>query len=853
MRASSFRLKVQDPDLKEGRVEMMTIQAKIGSYERPWGLQGGFAIVYKFCTKSGQFRALRCFIKRVDSETEFRYGRIGPYFQTHIPELTAGFRYHDTGILLREKGQEHIYPVIEMEWIEGMTLFDKVNELCGKRDRVALQRIGQQWLELLQKMRQAHIAHGDLAAANVMVRPDGNLVLIDYDGVYIPEFAGRKQMVSGQADYQHPQMSHRRFAEGMDDFSALVIYTALLALAISPELWNKHMQQGKFLDTNLLFTERDFKDPHQSALFQELLHLHDQRVRDVAQELVHACLQPIDQIRFPLHIIDPDYEKKLALQRLRSALQMREIASIAAAYTPGHTFFQELTPQERQQAEAAHTFVQVCAGSDDHAISTAYDTIQRLPFGNAFIFTPQQQQRLTLAKERTEALTTFRSALTSKSLRQIINAYKPVLDQSTAITLHERSQLALGLRLIKAYDHGSDDELILAADALQASPHQSVFVLTPAEQQHVANARQRKAALLKFRDALRTGLPGEIVVTYDPVLDTCKDVTPQEYIQLSLARSFVQAYKQDDDDALIRLRQELQQKNVTFAFTAEQQQRIDLAMRRSAALETFHRAWNNNTQSADQLLAAYDGMLLDESSSITPEQRARIEDARSCLQMYQEVHAAILADDDDAIRRAFDKRLDQLFPSFNSTERQRINKAMQVVEVKQLLDNKDYEPAIRLARRIVIDSRKEIDEFLKLGLHTATMRFIRKLDVTGLQVHIEENTWTSINHAEAHWRWPFNDLVQDALLVWRTDTWPQRPREKCWQDPEWHHIELRRKSSEDSHTFSIGRATHIYVQIFTRILDEWDYEHAQWRYSDGLEPSSQSEAGSERITWRTYS
>ena len=171
MRASAFRLQVQDQDLKEGSVEMMTIHSAVSSYARPWGLQGGFAIVYKFRTKSGKFRALRCFLKKIDQETLFLYERIGPYFHTHIPDITAGFRYHDPGILVSVQGQPKkvAYPVIEMEWIEGSTLLDNVHDLCTKRNRAALERVCQQWLALLQKLRQAHIAHGDLAASNVMV------------------------------------------------------------------------------------------------------------------------------------------------------------------------------------------------------------------------------------------------------------------------------------------------------------------------------------------------------------------------------------------------------------------------------------------------------------------------------------------------------------------------------------------------------------------------------------------------------------------------------------------------------------------------------------------------------------
>ncbi len=44
-----------------------------------------------------------------------------------------------------------------------------------------------------------------------MVRENQNTVLVDYDGVYIPEFAGLPPVVQGQQGYQHPDMASRRF------------------------------------------------------------------------------------------------------------------------------------------------------------------------------------------------------------------------------------------------------------------------------------------------------------------------------------------------------------------------------------------------------------------------------------------------------------------------------------------------------------------------------------------------------------------------------------------------------------------------------------------------------------------
>src|SRR6266581_1132128 len=168
---ASARLKIPDPELKQGQVEKVTVQTKVGTVVRPWGIEGGFAVVYKFRIKSGQLRALRCFRVPMKPDTQFRYERIGPYFQAHARDITATFKYHDTGIVVKEQGEQNqTYPVIEMDWIDGVTLLEKVDELCKIRERTALKSLREQWLSILKTMHSAQIAHGDLAGVNVMVK-----------------------------------------------------------------------------------------------------------------------------------------------------------------------------------------------------------------------------------------------------------------------------------------------------------------------------------------------------------------------------------------------------------------------------------------------------------------------------------------------------------------------------------------------------------------------------------------------------------------------------------------------------------------------------------------------------------
>ncbi|QBD80580.1 hypothetical protein EPA93_33260 [Ktedonosporobacter rubrisoli] len=165
---STIRLKIPDPELKQGKVEVVTAYTSRGVVERPWGIEGGFAVVYKFRTLSGSFRALRCFRAPMSPDMQFRYESLGTYFHTHVRAITAGFKYYDSGIMVKDQGkaQPQAYPVIVMDWVEGTTLTEKVNELCKWRDKAGLKQLSQQFFQILAVMRRCSIAHGDLAGVN---------------------------------------------------------------------------------------------------------------------------------------------------------------------------------------------------------------------------------------------------------------------------------------------------------------------------------------------------------------------------------------------------------------------------------------------------------------------------------------------------------------------------------------------------------------------------------------------------------------------------------------------------------------------------------------------------------------
>ncbi|MCS7020159.1 MAG: WG repeat-containing protein, partial [Bernardetiaceae bacterium] len=130
------------------------------------------------------------------------------------------------------------------------------------------QRFGQLGAWLLEQ----EFAHGDLKHDNIMVRPDGSLLLIDYDGMFVPALQGRQALELGGQGYQHPARTAQHFNRHLDDFSILIISLSLHALAAAPELYYE-----KTTD-NLLLAQTDLQNLQTSAILNRLFVLNHPEV-----------------------------------------------------------------------------------------------------------------------------------------------------------------------------------------------------------------------------------------------------------------------------------------------------------------------------------------------------------------------------------------------------------------------------------------------------------------------------------------------------------------------------------------------------------------------------------------------
>ncbi|MBD0371878.1 MAG: hypothetical protein ICV60_13645 [Pyrinomonadaceae bacterium] len=239
----------------------------------PLVTSGQFAYVYKLKSiASGCDFAVRCF-RGYLGDRDQRYRAIQNHIQTYPLPFLSGFTYEREGILVGG-GR---FPILFMKWIEGPTLDLYLDEMMGRRE--VLLHLAEEWLKLVGALHEAGIAHGDLQHGNIIVE-HGRLRLVDHDGVFVPEMQGWHSSELGHQHYQHPRRDAQLFYAGLDNFSSLVIYLSLLALADEPGLWAEHH------DENLLFTKADFIDPSSSVLFSKLRLMggEHQRLADILAE-----------------------------------------------------------------------------------------------------------------------------------------------------------------------------------------------------------------------------------------------------------------------------------------------------------------------------------------------------------------------------------------------------------------------------------------------------------------------------------------------------------------------------------------------------------------------------------------
>jgi WD40 repeat protein len=236
-------------------------------YGKIFRSNGGLAVVFKMRDQTtGRIYALKCFHKTIPDIAK-SYRSISRFLDEVRSDYVVKYRFLESEIWVStSQTEETLFPVMLMDWVDGVTLREAVRQAAENEDCSQLRRIAHRFDEMSLWLLDQDFAHTDLKAENIIMTKGGELVLVDYDGMFVPEMDGQEAREEGTPGYRHPNRTSRFYNRHSDDFSILIISLGLRLLAMDPCLYKESKSEE-----HLLFTENDLKDLYNSRLWEFII------------------------------------------------------------------------------------------------------------------------------------------------------------------------------------------------------------------------------------------------------------------------------------------------------------------------------------------------------------------------------------------------------------------------------------------------------------------------------------------------------------------------------------------------------------------------------------------------------
>ena len=253
-------------DAGDNLEELAHLTPVLDDHGEPYRSSGAFAVVFKMQDKStGKYYALKCF-------TEEQEGRADAYRQiadeldmVDSPYITS-VKYMEKELFVDSQCEEDEFPVLLMDWVDGETMEAYI--AANYHNQSVMSMLCYRFGKMAAWLRTQSFAHGDIKPDNIIVRPDGSLALVDYDGMFVSAMKGSKSPTIGTKDFSHPLRTMDDFDETIDDFSLASIALSLKAISMKSTLLDIYGASDR-----LLFSENDYRNPSNSKVISALQEL----------------------------------------------------------------------------------------------------------------------------------------------------------------------------------------------------------------------------------------------------------------------------------------------------------------------------------------------------------------------------------------------------------------------------------------------------------------------------------------------------------------------------------------------------------------------------------------------------
>lgn len=247
--------------------QLSDLRPVLDSNGNPVMSSGNFAVVFKMQdVNTQQLYAVKCFTREQEKREE-HYRKIAEELEFTSSPYLLHFRYLEDELFVdTTQSSTNDFPVLVMDWAEGVTLDNYLK--AHLHDSYALQLLAYRFCRMGAWLLSQPFAHGDLKPDNILVKKDGSLVLVDYDGMFVPALQDENANELGSPDFRHPLRTEASFNEHIDDFAIASIALSLKAISLQPSLYNQFATADR-----LLLSASDYRDIGKSAALQAILAL----------------------------------------------------------------------------------------------------------------------------------------------------------------------------------------------------------------------------------------------------------------------------------------------------------------------------------------------------------------------------------------------------------------------------------------------------------------------------------------------------------------------------------------------------------------------------------------------------
>ena len=253
-------------DAGDNLEQLAHLTTVLDDHGEPYRSSGAFAVVFKMQDKSsGKYYALKCFTEEQQGRAE-AYRQIADELDLLDSPYITSVKYMEKELFVDSQCEEDEFPVLLMDWVEGETMEAYI--AANYHNQSAMSMLCYRFGKMAAWLRTQSFAHGDIKPDNIIIRPDGSLTLVDYDGMFVPSMKGSQSPTIGTRDFCHPLRTMDDFDETIDDFSLASIALSLKAISMKSTLLDIYGASDR-----LLFSENDYCNPSNSKVISALQEL----------------------------------------------------------------------------------------------------------------------------------------------------------------------------------------------------------------------------------------------------------------------------------------------------------------------------------------------------------------------------------------------------------------------------------------------------------------------------------------------------------------------------------------------------------------------------------------------------